>query len=146
MLKPFIPGNRAPQDTALIYAKDLPQDKANLFALSEFALLDISAGLETAGTEDVLRELLLCLINQALAPDVAKMQAAHAENNWDKVQQLAHKIKGGALYVGTIRLKMACQYLERYWKTGQTEFLPQLYQQALTVIHDTVIEVRVWLK
>ena len=146
MLKSFITGNRAPQDTALIYENDLPGDKASLFALSEFALLDISVGLETAGTENVLRELLLCLVNQALAPDVAKMQAAYTENNWDKVQQLAHKIKGGSVYVGTIRLKMACLYLERYWKTGQTELLMQLYQQALTVIQDTIIEVTAWLK
>lgn len=146
MLKSFIPGNSTPQDTALSYAKDLPQDKANLFALNNFALLDISAGLETAGTEEVLRELLMCLVNEALAPDVLKMQTAYIENNWDKVQQLAHKIKGGAVYVGTIRLKMACQYLERYWKTGQKELLEQLYQQALAVINETVIVVSTWLK
>lgn len=146
MLKSFIQGNRTPQDTALVYAKDLPADKASLFSLNEFALFDIRAGLETAGTEEVLRGLLTCLVNEALAPDLAKMHAAYSENNWDKIQQLAHKIKGGALYVGTVRLKMACQYLERYWKTGQKELLEQLYQQALTVVHETVIVVSAWLK
>ncbi len=140
------PGNQIPHHTALIYADDLPTNRENLFTLSEFALLDIGAGLETAGTEPILRELLMCLINEALAPDIAKMQVAYLKKNWDEIQQLAHKIKGGAVYVGTIRLKMACQYLERYWKTGQHELLEQLYQQALTVIHETVIAISAWLK
>ena len=135
-----------PQDNTVAYTNDFPQDKVNLFTLSEFALLDVSSGLETVGEKDVLRELLICLINEALTADVAKMRAAYTENNWDKVQQLAHKIKGGAVYVGTIRLKMACQYLERYWKTGQNELLEPLYQQALTVIDETVIAVSSWLK
>ena len=146
MLKILAPENQIPEEAILVYTNDLPTDTENLFALSKFPLLDIEAGLETAGTKAVLRELLLCLVNEAIAPDVSKMQAAYAENDWDTVQKLAHKIKGGAVYVGTIRLKMACQYLERYWKIGQKKLLEQLYQQALAVINETVIAISTWLK
>lgn len=36
-------------------------------------------------------------------------------------------MKDGAIYVGTTRMKYACQYLERYWKTGQREQFEKLY-------------------
>ena len=127
--------------TAEVYAKDLPATEAHLFSINQFALFNLSIGLETAGTEEVLRELLACLVNEVLAVEVHKMKLAYAEKDWEKIQQLAHKIKGGAVYVGTIRLKMACQYLERYWKTGQSELLEPLYHQALTVIHETIAAV-----
>ena len=74
------------------------------------------------------------------------MEEAHQSRDWDKTQQLAHKIKGGAIYVGTVKTKIACQYLERYWKTGHSELLEELYQQAVTVIHESMQEVNRWLK
>ena len=78
-------------------------------------------------------------------------QACNIYNNgesydWDKTQQLAHKIKGGAVYVGTMKIKMDFQYLERYWKSGQSEFLEPLYQQAVDIIEESMPEIRRWLK
>ena len=63
-----------------------------------------------------------------------------------KTQQLAHKIKGGVVYVGATRLKLACQYLERYWKTGQRKLLEQLYQQLLQVANESTVEIEQWIK
>ncbi|MGC3903791.1 hypothetical protein ACPV5X_16970 [Legionella pneumophila] len=41
---------------------------------------------------------------------------------------------------------MACQYLERYWKTGQHTLLESLYQQLLQVTHESVVEIEQWIK
>ena len=73
------------------------------------------------------------------------MIEGHKVEDWDKIQQLAHKIKGGAVYVGTIKLKMACQYLERYWKSGQREFLEPLFHQLIKVINESLLEINLWL-
>ncbi|WP_274520252.1 Hpt domain-containing protein [Legionella nautarum] len=78
--------------------------------------------------------------------DFAKMQAAFAAKNYEQVEKLAHKMKGGAVYVGTLRMKYACQYLERYWKSGQRELFEKLYAQAVSVIEETMSYVKNWLQ
>ena len=89
--------------------------------------------------------MLHFMVNDSLIPDVQLMKQAHDALDWDKVQQIAHKIKGGAVYVGTVKIKMACQYLERYWKSGQRELLEALYQQTLQVIDESLLDIKRWL-
>ena len=90
--------------------------------------------------------MLTIMLEESLSQDLELLQNAHETQNWDKTQQLAHKIKGGAVYVGIIKIKMACQYLERYWKSGQRELLEPLYQQAVTAIEESIPEIKHWLK
>lgn len=51
---------------------------------------------------------------------------------------LNFELEGGVVYVGTVKLKMACQHLDRYYKSGQRELLEPLYQQAQTVIEQSI--------
>lgn len=90
--------------------------------------------------------MLHFMVHDSVLPDVKLMKQAHDAMDWDKIQQLAHKIKGGAVYVGTVKIKMACQYLERYWKSGQRELMEPLYQQTLKVIDESIQEINLWLK
>ncbi|WP_131753268.1 Hpt domain-containing protein [Legionella jordanis] len=78
--------------------------------------------------------------------DLARMKEAHDLNDWESTQNIAHKIKGGAVYLGTVRLKMACQHLEHYWKSGHSELLEPLYQQVITVINDSLEAMNDWLE
>lgn len=126
------------------YAADLPE-RENLFNLDSFPLLDADEAARAMGSQDMLAQMLEFMLNQAMVEDLAEMKAAHRQNDWDKTQQIAHKIKGGAVYVGAVRMKIACQYLERYWKTGQSELLEPLYQQTLRVIDESLDEIRRWL-
>jgi two-component system, OmpR family, aerobic respiration control sensor histidine kinase ArcB len=129
-----------------IYAKDLPQDEADLFELDPYPLFDLENGIQVRGSEEAVRRSLQFMINEdVVMKDVEKMKLAHEAKDWNKVQELAHKIKGGAVYIGTVRMKMACQYLERYWKIGQREHLEKLYQQLLVVIDETHAAVTRWL-
>ncbi|KTD27032.1 PAS domain-containing sensor histidine kinase [Legionella maceachernii] len=143
----FIPGKH-PHKTqeSLNYFSDLPQQTDELFNLSPFPLLDIKEGIKTTGSKTALADMLTFMVNESLPDDLAAMKKAHAAQDWDKTQQLAHKIKGGAVYVGTVRIKMACQYLERYWKTGQRNLLEELYQQILKVIEESLSEISHWLE
>ncbi|AHE65858.1 ATP-binding protein [Legionella oakridgensis] len=143
----FIPGRHKEEmaQSTDHYLSDLPEHEEGLFNLSEFSTLDIEEGIKTTGNESMLAEMLTFMINDSLPNDLALMKAAYESHDWDKTQQLAHKIKGGAVYVGTIKIKMACQFLERYWKTGQRDLLEKLYHQAVATIEESMQEIKRWL-
>ncbi len=126
------------------WASDLPESDEGLFQLSTYPLLDIAEGIKTTGTEEGLCEMLQFFID-TLPDDMQLLKIAHEANDWDKTQQLAHKIKGGVVYVGATRMKMACQYLERYWKVGKRDLLEQLYQQLLQVTDESILAIQEWL-
>ncbi|KTD40423.1 PAS domain-containing sensor histidine kinase [Legionella parisiensis] len=125
---------------------DSPATEEQFFELSEFPLLDIKEGIKTTGTEDMLCKMLQLMLHHSLVEDITLLKKAHAQGDWEKTLQLAHKIKGGVVYVGAIRLKIACQYLERYWKSGQCDLLEKLYQQMTQVIDETTSEIQKWIK
>lgn len=125
---------------------ELPACENTLFDLADFPLLDIENGIKSVGTEDALRELLGLMLEEELPKDEFAIKAAYLENKWDIVEKIAHKMKGGAVYCGTIKLKYACQYLERYRKAGYSKHLERLYLQLIDVVNDTKISIRRWLQ
>ncbi|CEK11164.1 response regulator [Legionella hackeliae] len=142
----FIPGRKQEEMTQEIArTSNLSEENANLFNLTEFPILDPEEGINTTGSEAMLAEMLTIMVNESLPNDLELMKKAHDENDWGKTQQIAHKIKGGAVYVGTVKINIACQHLEQYWKTGQRELLEKLYQQLLRVINESIKEIKSWL-
>ncbi|PWY55117.1 hybrid sensor histidine kinase/response regulator [Legionella qingyii] len=125
---------------------DLPTKEEQLFQIAEFPILDVEEGIKTTGTEATLCGMLNLMLSHSFVEDVILLKRAHEQGDWEKIQKLAHKIKGGVVYVGAIRLKIACQYFECYWKSGQRALLEQLYQQILRVIEETTSEIRKWIK
>lgn len=143
IIEAFIPGN-AQQSTHKNSSKknsDVHEQNQSLFDLSPFPILDLEEGIKATGNKMILEEMLTFMLEDTLPKDRQLIQEAHTNLDWDKTQQLAHKIKGGAVYVGTVQLKMACQYIERYYKSGQRAQLESLYQQVLTVIDQTCKEI-----
>ncbi len=120
------------------YGHGLPEQEEQLFALEPFPLIDINEGLRIVGDRKLLLQMLTFLSRKSLPEDLIILNNAYRLNNWPEIEEIAHKIKGGAVYVGAMRLKIACQYLEHYRKTGERDLLEPLYQQVLTVITDTV--------
>lgn len=43
-------------------------------------------------------------------------------------------------------MKYACQYVERYWKSGQRELFERLYKQAISTIDDSCTYINDWLE
>jgi two-component system, OmpR family, aerobic respiration control sensor histidine kinase ArcB len=131
--------------TPVNFTSDLPQTAEDLFAINQFPLLHAKIGIEITGKKEILIDMLKLMIEQALPQDRNAMIEAFSKNDWKQIQQLAHKIKGGAMYVGTVRLKMAFHYLEQYCKSGQNKLLENLYQQAILVTQSTIDYVTEWL-
>jgi PAS domain S-box-containing protein len=123
---------------------DLPNTEAQLFQLEAYPLLDTVNGIQCLGSEAVLKELLSQMINEFPKDEIA-LKEAYSEKDWILIEKIAHKIKGGAVYCGTIKLKYACQYVERYQKAGHTRQLNKLYLQLLHVIAETKGAIGDWL-
>lgn len=125
--------------------ESLAKRNLSLFELTHFPLFDLDDALKNTGNETVLKDVLNLLVKQSLPEDMQALQKAYHLRDWFQVQAIVHKIKGAAVYVGTIRMKMACQYLEHYYKSGQHETLDTISQQTLTVIEQSIIEVQDWI-
>lgn len=147
MLTTFIPARHtAPPVEKQAPRRDLPDSDAELFQLGQFALLDTEQALKNCGDQAMVIELLTMMLNTEMPKDLTAMKQAYADKDYETVEKLAHKIKGGAVYVGTTRMKYACQYVERYWKTGERELFDTLYHQAVSVIDETCLHIKVWLE
>lgn len=109
----------------------------SLFMLSEFPLFDFQCAIQNMGNENTLSEILQLMIEQEIPKNSFHMQQAFMQGDWVCVEKIAHKMKGGAVYCGTIRMKYACLYLERYHKSGESALLERLYHQLMHVVQET---------
>ena len=93
----------------------------------------------------MLIELLTMMVTAEIPHDLEQMKNSFETRDYAMVEKIAHKIKGGAVYVGTTRMKYACQYVERYWKTSERVLFDKLYYQAVLTIDDTCTAITNWL-
>lgn len=117
----------------------------NLFELDTFSLFDKSDCLEKLRDEKLLIDLLHMLIEKSLPADTHVLRTAYQQKNWTQIKEIAHKIKGGAVYCGAIRLKFAAQHLERFCTPSDQVLTEQLYQQLISVIADTSMQIKKFL-
>ena len=133
--------------TAKKLGVDLPDSEEELFKLEAFPLLDANSALINMGNNAVLlNNILRSMVEQEIPNDIAEFEHAHLSGDWETIEKLAHRMKGGLVYCGTTKLVYACQYLERYRKAGHITFLEPLYQQLCVVIEETKSAINEWLK
>ncbi len=125
--------------------KDLPNLEKQLFELETFPLLDCKNAIESMGS-DMVRKILYLMKDQEIPNNIINLQKYYTQKNWSEIEKLAHTMKSVAVYCGTIRMKYACQYLERYQKTGRRVFLKKLYQQLMEVTEETKRYIERWLE
>jgi two-component system aerobic respiration control sensor histidine kinase ArcB len=115
--------------------------------LDQYLYFDIKIINELYGDDcyQLINEFLGCMVTQ-IPYDNREMMDAYAAKDWDKIEQLAHRIKGEAAACGTLRLKYACQYLERYRKASYSKSLEKLYYQLIKRLDETKDYIEKWLK
>ena len=52
------------------------------------------------------------MLDEQMLSDQKEIEEAHARQDWDAVEKIAHRMKGGFLCCGTQRLVYASQYLD----------------------------------
>lgn len=128
-----------------LHLSDLPEIEEEFFKLKKYPLFSIKSAIKNIGNEQTTEETLQLMSHQEIVNDLSDIKKAYAKKDWDKIGKIAHRMKASALYCGTIRMKYACQYLERYLKTGQTKLLKPLYQQLIEIVEGTQKRINQWL-
>ena len=135
-----------PLKTTIGLGFDLPNMEKDLFDLENYPLLDAKIAINQLGDSNIFIEMLNDFIAiEKGQEDIFALQRAYENKNWFLIEQIAHKIKGGALYISTVRMRYACQYLERYIKVGRDKQRELLYFQLLKVNKQTIKEITTWL-
>jgi two-component system aerobic respiration control sensor histidine kinase ArcB len=63
--------------------------------------------------------------------DLPKLKALKEDGNWEAIQAIVHKLRGGCAYTGAQRLKQASNHLENYLLASKTLLREQLFQQLI---------------
>ncbi|MBA2710817.1 MAG: response regulator [Tatlockia sp.] len=116
------------------------------YALEQFPLFDKAEAIQNIGDERILKDLIILMVNKAIPEDMVSIEMAYKDQDWNKIEDLAHKMKSGALYCGTKKMQYACLYLERYPKNGNLEVLDKLYKQLIVAVNETMLFLECWLK
>ena len=116
---------------------DLPDTEEELFQIDQHPLFDFEVGIKVFGSEELTKEIHQDFKNATIGKDLDLIKQSHEAGNWEEVERLSHKIKGGTCY-GTVRLHYALLYMERYLKAGHKKAAEKLYTQMLRVIDETV--------
>lgn len=116
-----------------------------LFQLDDYPIFDEKNGIEKTNGETLLKEMLEIMLNDIFPEEISNLKIAQTTKNWDAIKKIAHKLKGGSVYCGTIRMTHACHYIERYKPNKQDQQLEKICGQLLTVIEQTEKATRIWL-
>lgn len=133
-----------PPQTGL--GRDLPDTEEKLFMLDQYPYfsMEVVTNIYGENCHKLVAESLKSM-SDLIPKDKEEIKEAFLARNWDRVEELAHRMKGGATYTGTVRLKYACQYLERYRKVGHSKSLEKLYYQLIQVVDETKNYIDKWL-
>ena len=85
---------------------------------TELKVIDLKLGAEILASDTKAAKNMIEKLVQMLPGDLQKLKAAASEGDNQKLQDLAHYIKGGASYCGTPRLQKAAAGLERAIKVN----------------------------
>lgn len=116
-----------------------------LASLAKYPLLDNQEALSRLNNTTLLLEMLRLTVEQEIPSYLATLTTAYTLQDWKSIEAIVHKIKGGALYCGTIRLKQACQIFEEQFKKSDNLYREALYAHLLTVIKETDTYLKTYL-
>ena len=80
----------------------------------------------------------------SLANDTLELAVAYDQKDWQRVFKLVIKIKGGAIYCGTLRLLQVCNIIEQFWYDANNAFRELLYYRLVQTIEETNAAINIW--
>jgi CheY-like chemotaxis protein len=113
-------------------------EKANLLdIINSYPIFDKRISLKNLSGNAKLFQEIVEMFNQSIPEQLQELEKAYALKDWDALENTVHKIKGGACYVGAIRLNYVCQNFLRCYLTGQSQLLDSLYQCLIQSLTET---------
>lgn len=99
-------------------------------------VIDLKLGAKLLNGKEDLAKNMVKLLVKSLPQEIKGLQSAYKRNDWETIKSIAHKLRGGASYCGTPRLKTACANLEDHLKVkeNQPKLKDALYKQMIEEI------------
>jgi two-component system, OmpR family, aerobic respiration control sensor histidine kinase ArcB len=95
------------------------------------AVLDIDAMKAVLKNKELIKDCIHLMVI-ALKKDLVELPRLHQSANWQAIREIAHKLQGGASYIGAKRLEQACKQIDDYIREngpiGQTN---ELYRELI---------------
>lgn len=130
-----------PLNTPFIPPLAMSNHEKHLFDLHKYPIINIQSCIKNMNADqESFFSILHTLLTQEFPTEKAAYTRAHQQGKWEKIEKLAHKMKGGAMYTGLVKLQYACQHFEDYYQSDKTLLLEGLYQQIIYVMQETHIE------
>ena len=94
-------------------------------------VIDIEYAKTLLGGNEALIYGMLTMLVKSFPEEIRALEEAYRHKNWQELSNLAHKLKGGSSYCGTLRLKAVCTELDNSIKADLVEKIPELYEKML---------------
>ncbi len=117
---------------------NLTLEKANLLdIINSYPIYNKSISLKNlSGNVDLFNEIIE-MFKQSIPGHLQELEKAYQLKDWETVENIVHKIKGGACYAGAVRLNYVCKNFLRSYPTGQTQQLDTLYTYLIYSLKET---------
>lgn len=117
-------------ETDKSFVKKSNDDEALLVLTSE--VVDLELGLKLTNGNEALASGLLSALVKSFPEELEKLDVAYQSRNWEIVESILHKLRGGLRYCVVPRLREACIRFDDYLKSGKKALIEALYQQFLS--------------
>lgn len=124
----------------------IEETDVRLFDLESHPCLNVEVALSHLNDKSLFILLLQEFFTQEMPAEKQKFFTAFATQDWQQIERLAHKITGGIMYLGLMKMQHACQNLERYYNSGHTKLMPTLFHQLIQVFEETQQAIQRWLQ
>ena len=111
-----------------------------------YPLFDIDKALKSFNQDkSLVHDILKSMIEHEIPENIAVILETRSKDDWNKISDLIHKMKGGAMYCGTTKLQYACVLFEKHYKNAKIEDLNDLLDKLLEVCFETQSKIKSWL-
>ncbi|HHF0523881.1 TPA: ATP-binding protein [Legionella anisa] len=132
--------------TSKVQIHDVPAAEVEpILPFNEYPLFDSTHGINNMGSEKTLKKMLHLFIEEN-TKDLIKTAQAWEKQDLIEIHKLTHKMKSSSLYCGTLRLRYACEALEKHFQNNPELYPTALYQQLLQIHQETVVALQHWIQ
>lgn len=117
---------------------NLSMEKANLLDIvNSYPIYNKNISLKNlSGNVDLFNEIIE-MFKESIPVYIQDLEKVHQLKDWETVENIVHKIKGGASYAGAIRLNYVCKNFLRSYLTSEPQQLETLYTYLIFSLKET---------
>lgn len=116
---------------------NLSMEKANLLdIINSYPIYNKTISLKNlSGNVDLFNEIIE-MFKESIPGHIQDLEKAYQLKDWETIENIVHKIKGGACYAGAIRLNYICKNFLRSSLTAQSQQLEMLYTYLISSLKE----------